>query len=100
MRMADMMTPEEVKHIALLARIGLSEEEVLKYGKDLSTVLAWFEQLSEADTSQVRAIGHITGRSDVARTDGVAQAAPEVRDGIIANFPEQKGGYLKVRSVF
>ena len=44
--MVDMMTPEEVKHIALLARIGLSDEEVAKYGKDLSTVLAWFEQLS------------------------------------------------------
>ncbi len=95
-----MMTQEEVKHIALLARIGLSDEEVTKYGKDLSTVLAWFEQLAGADTSQVAPIGHITGRSDVARTDQVAQAAREVRDGIVADFPEQKDGYLKVRSVF
>ena len=95
-----MMTQEEVRHIALLARIGLSDEEVSKYGKDLSTVLAWFEQLKGVDTDQVSAIGHITGRSDVARTDGVVQGASEVREGIVANFPEQKNGYLKVRSVF
>ncbi len=95
-----MMTQEEIKHIALLARIGLSDEEVTKYGKDLSTVLAWFEQLAEADTSQVAPIGHITGRSDVARTDRVVQATREVRDGIVADFPEQKDGYLKVKSVF
>jgi Asp-tRNA(Asn)/Glu-tRNA(Gln) amidotransferase C subunit len=46
-----MMTQEEVKHIALLARIGLSDEEVTKYGRP--TVFAWFEQLVEADMSQV-----------------------------------------------
>ncbi len=95
-----MMTTEEVKHIALLARIGLSDEEVAKYGQDLSTVLAWFEQLSEADTSAVAPIGHITGRSDVARGDSVKQVDRTVRDGIVADFPEQKDGYLKVRSVF
>ncbi len=94
------MTQEEVKHIALLARIGLSEEEVLQYGKDLSTVLAWFEKLAEADTSDVTPIGHITGRSDVARGDQVRRVESSVRDGIIADFPEQKDGYLKVKSVF
>lgn len=94
------MTEEEVKHIALLARIGLSEAEVSQYGKDLSTVLDWFAQLSEADTSQVRSTSHITGQSDVARKDVVRQADASVREGIVANFPEQKDGYLKVRSVF
>jgi hypothetical protein len=59
--MVDMMTPEEVKHIALLARLGLSDEAVAKYGKDLATVLAWFEQLSKR-MSRVSAIGHIYRR--------------------------------------
>lgn len=95
-----MFTQEEVRKIALLARVGITEEEVEKYGKDLSAVLEWFEQLSKIDTSQVMPIGHITGRSDVARGDQVAQASEAIREGIIANFPEQKNGFLKVKSVF
>lgn len=95
-----MFTQEEVRKIALLARVGITDAEAEKYGKDLSAVLEWFEQLSRIDTSQVAPIGHSTGRSDVARSDRVAQVSEAVREGIIANFPEQKAGFLKVKSVF
>lgn len=95
-----MLSQEEVRHIAVLARVGLSDTEVEKYQKDLSAVLAWFEELSKADTDHVDAVGHITGRSDVARSDITEPSASSVHDGIIANFPEQKDGFLKVRSVF
>lgn len=95
-----MLTKEEIQHIALLARIGLSDAEVEKYQKDLSGALAWFEKLSVVDTDQVSVMGNITGRSDVARSDVAEQAALPVREGIVADFPEQKDGFLKVKSVF
>lgn len=95
-----MLTQEEVKHIALLARIGLSDTEVERYQKDLSTVLVWFERLAQVDTEQVAVIGHVTGRSNVARSDVAVQASNAVRSVIQANFPDQKEGFLKVRSVF
>ncbi len=86
--------------MATLARIGLSAAEEEKYQKDLSTVLDWFARLAEVNTEHVQPIGHITGRSDVARRDVVLPAPPSVREGIVANFPEQRDGFLKVRSVF
>ena len=95
-----MLTKEEIQHIALLARIGLSDAEVEKYQKDLSGALAWFEKLSVVDTDHVGVMGNITGRSDVARSDVAEQAAIVVREGIVADFPEQKDGFLKVKSVF
>ena len=52
------------------------------------------------DTDQVSVMGNITGRSDVARSDVAEQAALAVREGIVADFPEQKDGFLKVKSVF
>lgn len=94
------LSEEEVQHIAVLARIGLSEEEVRKYQQDLSAVLAWVEALSRADTTGVEAGGDIIGRSDVARSDVAETAALAVREGIVKDFPEEKGGFLKVRSVF
>lgn len=95
-----MLSQEEVRHIAVLARVGLSDAEVKLYQKDLSAVLAWFEELSKADTDRIGSVGHVTGRNDVARSDIVESSSLVTRDGIIANFPEQKDGYLKVKSVF
>jgi aspartyl-tRNA(Asn)/glutamyl-tRNA(Gln) amidotransferase subunit C len=45
-----MLTEEEVKHIATLARIGLSDEEVERYRTDLSQTLDFFKELEKLDT--------------------------------------------------
>ena len=95
-----MLTKEEIQHIALLARIGLSDAEFEKYQKDLSTVLAWVEALSKVETEDTEVIGNITGRSDVARSDVALKAPLAVREGIVQDFPESKDEFLKVKSVF
>jgi len=95
-----MLTTEEVKNIALLARIGIREDEVEKYQKDLSAVLDFFRELETVATDEVEPINHITGRVGVARTDQAEDFGSEGKAEIIKNVPETKDGFVKVKSVF
>lgn len=94
-----MLEKEEVIHVAELARIELTPEEVESFQQELSSILDFFRELSELDTDRVEAIGHSTGRADVARADVVREAPQAEKERIKKNFPEEQDGYLKVRSV-
>ena len=95
-----MLTPEEVKHIALLSRIGLKEEEVAGYQHELSPVLDFFQELEKLPTEGIESIGHITGRTDVMRDDEQVAFSQAGRTQILKNAPDTKDNFLKVRSVF
>ncbi|MDQ1284244.1 MAG: aspartyl-tRNA(Asn)/glutamyl-tRNA(Gln) amidotransferase subunit [Patescibacteria group bacterium] len=92
-----MISKDEVKHIAALARIGLDEKEIEKFSTDLSSILDWIEQLKEADIENVEPISHITGMENITREDKAEDF--ENKDGIKKMFPEEKDGYDKVKSV-
>lgn len=94
-----MLTNEEVLHIAALARIGISRQEAEEYRKDLSAVLDYFSKLNEADTENMEPIGHITGMENVLRQDRMEDFGSLGKDAILANAPETKDGYVKVKSV-
>lgn len=95
-----MLSKEEVKNIAALARIGLNEDEIEKYRKDISSILDYFQKLNELDTDSIKPIGHITGRENISREDRVEDAGDIGIKEILKNAPETKGGYVKVKSVF
>ncbi|MFZ2187612.1 MAG: Asp-tRNA(Asn)/Glu-tRNA(Gln) amidotransferase subunit GatC [Candidatus Moraniibacteriota bacterium] len=95
-----MLSVDEVKHIALLARIGLREEEIGKYQQDLSTVLDFFHELEAVTTDGIVPIGHITGTMNRARADRAVDCGQAEKSGIIKNVPETKDGFIKVKSVF
>lgn len=95
-----MLTVEEVKNIALLARIGIKENEVEKYQKDLSAVLDFFRELEKVKTDGVEPIGHITGMVGVARADQTEDFESAGKAQMIKNVPETKDGFVKVKSVF
>ncbi len=94
-----MLTKDEVKKIAGLARIGLDDKEVEKYQKDLSAVLDYFKKLEELDTSRTEPIGHITGVDNVTREDKKEDPEKSGREKILKNAPEIKNGHIKVKSV-
>lgn len=93
-----MLTKEEVKHIAELARIGVSEKEMEKYQKDMSAILDWMEQLKEVDVTGVEPTAHITGLKNITRADKADDFKNKA--GIIKLFPEKKDNYDKVKSIF
>lgn len=92
-----MLSAEEVKHIAALARVGLEEKEIEKFSHDLSSILDWIAQLEEVDVTGVLPTAHITGMNDVSRGDRLESFAN--REKIVELFPESKNGYDKVKNV-
>jgi aspartyl-tRNA(Asn)/glutamyl-tRNA(Gln) amidotransferase subunit C len=94
-----MLTEEEVKNIASLARIGVNDKEVEDYQKNLSAILDHFKELEEINTDKIEPIGHITGRSNVSRKDEREESPKSERSSILKNAPERKDNYVKVKSV-
>lgn len=95
-----MLTQDEVKHISLLSRIGLTDDEIPTYQKDLSAVFDFFRELETLATDSIEPIGHITGRTDVMRSDEQVAFENSGKTQILKNAPETKDNFLKVRSVF
>ena len=94
-----MLTRDEVKKIASLARIGLDESEIPKYQKDLSAILDYFKKLQELNTEKVEPISHITGRFNFYREDKQEDFGDLGKEAIMENTPEKKDGFVKVKSV-
>lgn len=92
-----MLTTEEVKKIALLARIELTEEQVEKFRKDLSIVLDYVAELDEVDVVGVEEVSQVTGLVNVQRED-IAVVSEHV-EAIKNQAPEIKDGYYKVKAI-
>jgi len=92
-----MISKDEVKHIAALARVGVDESEIEKFSKDLSSILDWIKELETADVTGVEPTAHITGLVNRMREDTAWEF--ENKKDIVELFPEEKNGYDKVKSV-
>ncbi len=84
------ISEEEVRHVALLARLELSDEEVERFGKDLNSILEHVDSIRQLDLEGVEPTAHPLDVVNVTRADevrpGLSQAdalknAPEVEDG-------------------
>jgi len=95
-----MISREEVKHIAKLARLGLTDAEIKKFQRELSKILDYIEKLKEVDVSKVKATSHSIKIENVMRSDEARSTKSEVRRKIVEQVPETKKGYLKVKSIF
>jgi aspartyl-tRNA(Asn)/glutamyl-tRNA(Gln) amidotransferase subunit C len=88
---------DEVKRIAKLARIGLSEEETVKMADELGNILTFVEQLQNVDITGTLPTDQVTGLEDVWREDEV-KPSPS-RDQLLAGAPATKDGYIVVKRV-
>ena len=91
------LTREEVLHIAQLAHLGLSEDEVPKFQEQLSEILDHFEALRALDTEGVPPTSHPLPLESVMREDEVAPSLP-VED-VLANAPNAEDDLFRVRAV-
>ena len=66
-----MLSDDQVRHVAKLARIKLSDEEVKKFGPQLSKVLDYMDILNEVETENVPETSQVTGLSNVMEKDEV-----------------------------
>jgi aspartyl-tRNA(Asn)/glutamyl-tRNA(Gln) amidotransferase subunit C len=86
-----------VRHIATLARIGVSDAEADALVGELGNILAWVEQLGEVDTSGVEPMASVVARQLPRRPDEVTDG--NIRDQILANAPETAMGFFTVPKV-
>ena len=91
------LTGETVKHVALLVRMGLTEEEVVRAQEQLSNILENFQVLQEVDTSKVPPTANPLSLSNIMRIDEVQPSFNSFE--ILANAPEKEEGCFKIRAV-
>jgi aspartyl-tRNA(Asn)/glutamyl-tRNA(Gln) amidotransferase subunit C len=91
------LTAEEVRHIARLARLGVTDDEVERLREQLSTILGHFEVLNAIDTDGVPPTAQSFDLTNVERDDVARPSA--TRDEALANAPRTEGPYIRVRRV-
>ena len=88
---------EQVDHVALLARIELSEQERETFTEQLSAILEYIEQLNELDTASVEPMAHAATPGNVLRPD---EPRPSLStDEMLANAPDRTESSYKVPRV-
>ena len=92
-----MLSKEEVIKISQLARIELTEKEVEKFQKDLSTVLEYVEELKLVNVEGLEEVAQVTGLVNVQREDVPVMA--DNHKAIFSQAPEMKDGYYKVKAI-
>ncbi len=93
------LTKQEIEHVAKLARLELTEEEISKYGEQLSAVLSYIDQLSEVDTAGVEPTAQVTGLENVWREDEVEVWDETQARNALELAPELDDGQIKVKRI-
>lgn len=91
------LSHQDVRDIAELAKLELSDDDVAMYAEQLSQILSYFTTLQAVDTSQVDPAATITPLRSVMRPDDHAQALPI--DAVLANAPDAEAQQFKVNVV-
>jgi len=91
------ISPEEVKRVALLARLRLTPQEESQLTEQLDHILGYMEKLNELDTSNVEPFSHAVDAVNVTREDIVTNR-PDT-DALLANAPERDANYFKVPKI-
>jgi len=87
----------QVRHVAKLARLELSDEEVALFAGQLGAILQYFHQLQEVDTTGVEPMAHPLPVTNVLRED---EPGPTFDPGTaLANAPQREGSFFKVPPV-
>jgi len=91
------LTPEQVRHIARLARLGIEDDEVSRFAGQLSEILDYFERLKQVNTEGVPPTAHTLPLHNVFRDD---EPAPSMDpEQTLANAPQREDDYFRVRAV-
>jgi aspartyl-tRNA(Asn)/glutamyl-tRNA(Gln) amidotransferase subunit C len=91
------VSSQQVRHIAKLARIGMTDAEIEALVPELNNILGWVEQLGEVDTDGVEPLTAVIDQQLRLRDDAVTDG--NVRDEVLANAPDAQHGFFAVPKV-
>ncbi len=93
------LTRAQVEHIAELAKLNLSDDEIAKMTEQLSAILDYAERLQQLDTDAISPTASVVPLQNVMRDDTVEPSLP--REQVIANAPDkdERGEFFRVRAI-
>ncbi len=92
-----MLTPDEVRHVAMLARLGLTDAEVETMRSQLAELLNYIAMLGEVDTSTVEPTAQVLAQANVMRAD---EARPSLTlQEVLSNAPRKEEAFFRVPAV-
>lgn len=89
-----MVSEDEVKKLAQLAKLEISNQEITKVSSKLSSILEYINQLKEVDVSGIEPMSHVHGITNVMRQDEAKDSLDVEELKKIA--PEMNGRFIKV----
>ena len=91
------ITSDEVRHLSVLARVGMTDDEIDLMRDQLSHILDNIDILNQVDTEGVEPTGHSVDVDSVMREDESTPSSP-VED-VMANAPDREEDHIRVRAV-
>ena len=88
------VSEKDVKHVALLARLELSDEEIKNYTKQFDKILCWMKKLDELNVDGVEPTAHVFPIENVFREDEVKDSLPVEK--VFKNAPDKKDSFFRV----
>lgn len=88
---------DQVIHVAKLARLALTTEEIDRFTGQLSQILSYVGKLNELDTSQIEPTAHVMSLSNIFREDQARPSLPT--DLALGNAPEREGSFFRVPKI-
>jgi len=92
------LSEEEVRHVAKLAKLSLTSQEVKRFQKQLSGVLDYVDVLKKLDTKDIEPTSQVTGLENVFRSD---EPGPSLQpEEVLKNAKEKNDGLFLVKAIF
>ena len=88
------ISDQEVRHVADLGKLALSDQEIQRLGRELNRILEYFQQLQELDTDQVPSTSHAKQMEKVYRSDEVTAALGG--EEAVSNAPDRVDEFFRV----
>jgi aspartyl-tRNA(Asn)/glutamyl-tRNA(Gln) amidotransferase subunit C len=95
-----MISLKEVLRISKLARIQLTEKELEKYQKELSSILDFVAELKKVNLENIQPTSHPLAIENIWRKDDIKERDLELRKRLIEEAPLKEQDFIKVKAVF
>ncbi len=92
-----MISTDDVKHVAKLARLELTEDEIIKYSRQLGEILKYVEQMNEVNTDNIEPMAHPVPVYNVMRDDAVKYE--QTKEEMMSNAPYEENGFFRVPKI-
>jgi len=94
------ISKKDVEHVARLAKLKLTDNEIDKFSKQLSEIISYVEELDKVDTSKTEPTNQTTGLENVSRQDNKNSETVLSQDEALSGTEAEHNGYFVVDAIF